>query len=236
MFAANARVAADRSVSGFGEFEFKPLSYINVITGFNNSGKTSVLEALYLLFATKEQLQLCPVAFRSAQGDASERYEHFWRWLLPGGEFSEEASVFAETDDKKRLGLKLRRAVQAPNRPTQPDGLAFQFLDSSRSNSTLSLSPGGQLGNLAPRPWPRMQFFSPKFSDPAVDAEMYNQVQLIGGGEEQLFELMKVVDPRLRKLRYAKITKQPLVYADLGLRSLIPASQMGQAFCRMLTL
>lgn len=81
-----------------------------------------------------------------------------------------------------------------------------------------------------------MQFFAPRMSDPVTDAEQFNKVQLIGGGEERLLDLMRVVEPRLRKLRYAKVTKQPLLYADMGMASLIPASQMGQAFCRMLTL
>ena len=73
-------------------------------------------------------------------------------------------------------------------------------------------------------------------ADPVLDAEQFNKVQLIGGGEERLLDLMRVVEPRLKKLRYAKITKQPLLYADIGLQALIPASQMGHAFCRMLTL
>jgi AAA15 family ATPase/GTPase len=81
-----------------------------------------------------------------------------------------------------------------------------------------------------------MEFFSPRMSDPVLDAEQFNKVQLIGGGEERLLDLIRIVEPKLRKLRYAKITKQPLLYADVGLSSLIPASQMGHAFCRMLTL
>jgi hypothetical protein len=35
---------------GLSDLDFDPLSRINVLTGFNNSGKTSVLEALYLLW------------------------------------------------------------------------------------------------------------------------------------------------------------------------------------------
>jgi AAA15 family ATPase/GTPase len=74
-------------------------------------------------------------------------------------------------------------------------------------------------------------------ADAVLDAEQFNKVQLIRGGEEKLLELISVVEPRLKKLRYAKITKQPLIYADVGLHGgLIPASQMGHAFCRMLTL
>jgi predicted ATPase len=47
---------------------------------------------------------------------------------------------------------------------------------------------------------------------------------------------MHVVEPRLQKLRYSKITSQPLVYAHLGFQHFLPATQMGQGFSRLLTL
>jgi len=47
---------------------------------------------------------------------------------------------------------------------------------------------------------------------------------------------MRIIEPRLQKLRYSKITSQPLVYAHLGFAHFIPATQMGQGFSRLLTL
>jgi predicted ATPase len=200
-----------------------------MLTGFNNSGKTTVLEALYLLFANHGQLMNYPNVFRSAQADQAERYEHFWRWLLPDGEIDKESRLHAINDDKRRLGIIVKRHQQ------QQRTLTVQFLDSSKGSVTWSVA-GNQFGQLQERSWPRMEFFSPRMTDPVLDAEQFNRVQLIGGGEERLLDLIRVVEPRLRKLRYAKVTKQPLLYADIGLHSLIPASQMGHAFCRMLTL
>jgi AAA15 family ATPase/GTPase len=215
---------------GLRDVSFEPLSRINVLTGFNNSGKTTVLEALYLLFADGNQFQNYPSIFRSSQTDQAERYEHFWRWLLPGGDFQKgEAELHVITDDKRKLGIIVKRNQQNAKM------LSVQYLDSSRSSVTWGVSEGG-FGQLQTRNWPRMQVFSPRMSDPISDAEQFNKLQLISGGEERLLGLMRVVEPKLQKLRYAKITKQPLVYADVGLTSLIPTSQLGHAFGRMLTL
>ena len=215
---------------GLRDLSFEPLSQINVLTGFNNSGKTTVLEALFLLFANPDQFKNYPGVFRSSQTDQAERYEHFWRWLLPGGDLEQEAKLHANTDDKRKLGIVVKK------NPQQREMLTIQYLDSSRASVSWTVAPNGFGQFQARTTWPRMEFFSPHMSDPVLDAEQFNRLQLIGGGEEKLLELMRVVEPKLRKLRYAKITKQPLVYADIGLGSLIPTSQMGHAFGRMLTL
>lgn len=214
---------------GLHDLGFQPLSKINVLTGLNNSGKTSVLEALYLLFAQEQQLTEYPDVFRSAQVPPQERHEHFWKWLLPNGDLMKEADLHVTTSDKRRLRTVVKRHAQNAN------VLTVQHMDSSRGSTVVNVT-NGAVGASAPRPWPRMQRFSPRLSNPVTDAEQFNKVQLRADGEERLLELLKVIEPRLRKLRYARITKEPLVYADVGLGTLIPASQMGQAFGRMLTL
>ena len=217
------------SFRGLCDLDFTPLSRINVLTGFNNSGKTSVLEALYVMLADHAQLVLYPQIFRSAQQQPNEQYEHFWKWLLPNGDVRKEADVSVITSDKKKLRMVLKK------HPQQQNTLTIQYSDSSRGSVTVNVANGG-IPAIATRAVPRMQFFSPRLGSPVVDAEAYNRVQLLSDGEDMLLELMKVVEPRLRKLRYAKVTKESLVYADVGLGTLIPAYQMGQAFCRMLTL
>jgi predicted ATPase len=49
---------------GFEDFEMNDLGRINLLVGTNNSGKTSVLEAIYLL---------------SAAGDAQSLWQLLWR-------------------------------------------------------------------------------------------------------------------------------------------------------------
>lgn len=47
---------------------------------------------------------------------------------------------------------------------------------------------------------------------------------------------MREVEPRVRRLRYAKLpgTQSPLIFVDIGLSRAVPATQMGQAFNRIL--
>ena len=49
----------------FTGLEIAPLQRINLFAGANNTGKTGILEALYLLFGDDEQLRQLPSAFRS---------------------------------------------------------------------------------------------------------------------------------------------------------------------------
>ena len=73
---------------------------------------------------------------------------------------------------------------------------------------------------------------------PALDAELYNQATLLEGGEETLLQLLREIDPRLRKLRYARApgTDQPLVDACFGLKSALSLTQTGEGFSRLFSL
>jgi len=48
--------------------------------------------------------------------------------------------------------------------------------------------------------------------------------------------LLRVIEPRLVKIRPAQVGKQPSIYADIGLSELIPVSQLGQGFSRVLSI
>jgi len=82
----------------------------------------------------------------------------------------------------------------------------------------------------------RMSHLSVRPSNPVEDAEKYNQIALEADGERRFETIMREVEPRLKRLRYAKLpnTNSPLVFVDLGLSRSVPATQMGQAFNRLL--
>ena len=70
------------------------------------------------------------------------------------------------------------------------------------------------------------------------DADLYNQVTLLEGGEEKLLQLLREIDPRLQKLRYAKApgTSQAQVYAHFGLKNALSITQTGQGFSKLFSL
>ena len=73
-------------------------------------------------------------------------------------------------------------------------------------------------------------------SHPVQDAEKYNQIALESQGEARFEGIMREVEPRLKRLRYARLpgTNSPLVFVDIGLSRAVPSTQMGQAFNRIL--
>lgn len=246
------------SFRGLEKIEIQNLSRINVITGGNNFGKTSVLEALYFLLATPDQLNRLPRVFRNFQDSAQEQFSHYWLWLLPDRDRNRQAIVRASTPvagkfcstlsskaiEDTTLDYRTERSIVIPN----------NVLLTATRNGTLGLhgfslggieftpSPIAHEGKKAFRIGPEgfqscLAVFADWRKKPDEEAEKYNGV-VVSGGEDKLVELLRCVEPRLKKLRYAKITQQALIYADIGIRTnvLIPTSQMGQAFERLLTL
>jgi ABC-type branched-subunit amino acid transport system ATPase component len=74
--------------------------------------------------------------------------------------------------------------------------------------------------------------------DPSHLSELFNQIAPLNPENETRLEdlLRRSIEPRLRRLRYAKLqgTRNHLVYVDLGKAPMIPVTQMGQAFARTL--
>jgi ABC-type branched-subunit amino acid transport system ATPase component len=72
--------------------------------------------------------------------------------------------------------------------------------------------------------------------NPVEAAERFNEIAQVRDGEQRFEEAMRHIDSRVKRLRYLKPprTSTPLVYVDLGLSKILPATQMGQAFNRLL--
>ena len=52
--------------------------------------------------------------------------------------------------------------------------------------------------------------------------------------KSQVEALLKKVEPRLQSIESLQTGKEPLLYADVGLSEMIPVTQMGQGFSRLL--
>lgn len=109
--------------------------------------------------------------------------------------------------------------------------------ESLASVSKVSKGDGGvSSGTQIALTWPSMNTFSVSLSNPAEDADLFNLISAKRGGEERVVELLRVIEPRLQDLKYLKLGQQPLVYADVGMEDLIPITQLGQGFTRLLRL
>jgi ABC-type branched-subunit amino acid transport system ATPase component len=227
---------------GLKDVTLRELRRVNLLVGGNDTGKTSVLEALILLLGDGGSVSELPMTFRSNQsggiaGNNSDDKENFWPWLFYDRNPANQIMVSAKAENGQTLTLNSilgSKIVAAPapkiallTRTTATEGR----LDLVRYNQEdvqihgIPSQVGYHVSRLSVRP-----------TNPVQDAEKYNQIALESDGEIRFEQIMREVEPRLKRLRYAKLpgTTLPLVFVDLGLSRSVPATQMGQAFNRIL--
>jgi AAA ATPase-like protein len=218
---------------GFKSLSLEGLRRVNLLVGGNDTGKTSVLESLVLLLGDGQAIQSLPTEFRRTEGGGVDFFENFWLWMFYDHAPERGFSLNVEGDDGTRVSV-----VAAPKPHASAQQNVIRRFD-GQSEHTLLLYQAGSVnthgGAEAPPRW-RASRLSVKPTSPVHDAEKYNLVALDPRGEEKIERIMSEIEPRLRRLRYAKLpgTNHPLVFADIGLSRAVPSTQMGEAFNRIL--
>jgi hypothetical protein len=245
------------SFRGFTDLAVSSLKRINLIAGANNTGKTGILEGLYLLFANDlNQVLRLPSVFRSnVSGQpgqpSNDDFPTFWQSLF----YDKQTATLARVSGKPDSGAA--SAFQLSSGPNGSIQILYEGLGVGPGGSSelqirmtgqrlgggspangfqISAGGGGQ-GGKNPFATPFI-VLSTRLEHPTRDADLYNQVTLLEGGEERLLSLLHEIDPRLQKLRYAKApgTQAPLVYAHFGLKNALSMTQTGQGFSKLFSL
>jgi AAA domain, putative AbiEii toxin, Type IV TA system len=211
---------------GLEHVKFENLGRVNLIVGGNNVGKTSVLESLVLLCGNMNQLKDLPTTFRELPQKGDDEMESYWKLLL------REERIFE---------FRIFSDIGSVEGCEDTEGeWVFSHLNSNGHDLGISVI-FGLLGSVSIENFKapfHLSILSTKQKDPAAISELYNRIAPLNpDNEEKLEELLrKSIEPRLRRLRYARPegTKTHLVYVDLGEGKMIPFTQMGQAFARTL--
>jgi hypothetical protein len=88
---------------GLEHVKFENLGRANLIIGGNNTGKTSILEALVLLHGNQQQLESLPSTFRVMPKNGQDTGQGFWKYLVRGGRIPDFSII---TDNEKSLALR----------------------------------------------------------------------------------------------------------------------------------
>lgn len=212
-----------KNFRGIEHARFENLGRANLIVGGNNAGKTSVLEALVLLNGNKQQLSELPSKFRELPNGDSDSIPAFWM-MLPRSPFR---GGFLLQSDSVSVALSIDSNVWQLSRGKSGtmDGMV-----TIRGNSKLII---GDIATYYPT-----SILPTRLADPAKVSDWFNQIAPLNPENESRIEdlLRKSIEPRLRRLRYAKPQnlKNHMVYADVGEGTMFPYTQLGQAFTRTL--
>ena len=76
-----------RNFRGLKDVKLKELRRVNLLVGGNDTGKTTVLEALLLLLAEGSLITELPIVFQKQPGqrtasESNDDRENFWNWLF----------------------------------------------------------------------------------------------------------------------------------------------------------
>jgi hypothetical protein len=212
---------------GLKNISIPHLARVNIVVGENDTGKTSLLEAITLASNDWGILNELPGKFRPCSRKGETDY---WRWSFINKERKAQFLIKFDTGESAELcmrgaaladGMDLHRWRGAPD---QPAPVSKIHLRTNVEPRVVGSPPGFDLLILSTAPV-SMEVISDKYGRVAAKAK----------GEDEVYRAMQAVEPRLEKLRYLPSEmEESIVYAYVSLSEGIPVSQMGQAFYRLL--
>ena len=246
----NFRILDDLRIGG--------LSRINLIAGRNGSGKTSLLEAIFLLAgAGNPQLAANANVIRITRGSearsdeeiSTAEIEGLWKVLFSNLDTTRTMEVTCDHALRGRLTLEValgtRRATSVPldhvgdgvatNLPDERS-LTFRFTDSEglQAESHISIKGRG------------LEFEANKSTNAPFNASILlsrsgsvqQDAAFLGGLRRQkrgdvLLEALRVVEPRLESIEDISAGGSPMIWGDIGLSELVPLPVMGEGMTRI---
>lgn len=234
---------------GFDHLLLGDLSRVNLITGRNNTGKTSILEALFLHAGYHNPGLATRVnAFRGLESARPEPTE-VWGWLFHSKNVAQAIRLTSLDDDASTRELVVSLAganevsdsdaatsdAQTGTRPVELM-LAYSTSTGESSHASARLTEGGirlQLGR--PSPAGGGVFVSAGLFAHGEDAERLSRLQEVHR-EDEVRDALRIVEPRLRRIVVSVVGGTALVQGDIGMGRLLPVAFMGEGCARLLSI
>jgi hypothetical protein len=238
----------------FAGLHLKQLARVNLIAGRNNTGKTALLEAIYL-HCHPANCTL-PVQVNLGRGieEPSNDVEGVCRWLfwqghLPAGlelaSWDDKGVYRAVTiklldpalareqvaEDEKMLGLRGLLESEAPR-------LVITYEETNKASvSSIGFAREGHFHSISARiPWkvPCLLVTS-GLSPSQSDVEFFGKLEL-DKRQEEILPSLRILEPRLERLSVIPLAGKPILHGDIGLSHLVPVPFMGEGVRRLLSI
>lgn len=228
---------------GIRTLEMNDFRRVNILTGKNNCGKTSVLEALY--FLSRSDARATGTIF-SVYRNIKTLNEDYWRSFFYESEA--QAKVIGTYGDEKRsLILKLYRAFgqfedvlsSALMNSDSINGIAVEYARKENTFKFSIISADNQQGfeidpkeDISAGKFPSVSstlFISPTYLTDAP--KRFSSLEL-NKEESGITEAIKNIEP---SINYIKLIYQTF-YCDIGKDRLLPLNVMGDGMVRMFSI
>ena len=237
-----------RNFRGFKALKIEQLSGINLIAGKNNSGKTSLLEAIFLLCgAGNVQLAINTNVIRAVEPGAPLN-DPYWKQLfydldmrshieIKAYDKSRVQSTLKITSERQPIteaSLKRTNGISAAN--LFDEGyLAFQFTGPSSQTVKCHIRRKEQGFEIKPpssNPLFRAIILLSRNRNTREDAMRLGQLRRRKQGS-LLLKALQVIEPRLQSIEDNTSSGTPMIWGDIGLSELVPLEAMGEGMTQI---
>lgn len=245
-----------RHFRGIRQLQLDGFRRLNLLVGKNNSGKTSIMEAIFLLVggATNPQLPLTIGQLRG-QRSGREHPDSTWRCLFHGMDPAKPIEIEAETMHEPRP-RKLRIEAVCTSRDDEEDialGVASSETDTIISELRLNYTDSADREFITKAKFDRntrhidaptterddfvrTTFLSARsYSSLERDARQFSHLVKIRQ-ETEVVEALRTIEPRIERIEVVTEFGGASVYVDLGLSALIPLAACGEGFVRFFSI
>jgi AAA15 family ATPase/GTPase len=227
---------------GIDSLELNDLKKINLIVGRNNCGKTSILEALFLLSGmSNPQLPFIIQQLRDMLITDDDGFSHLFKFCQTG----EKIKISGKMDMDLR-NLEIEPDYPFPEESTQVDktikhssssiasisGLRLNFRTGKNDMYSLNFSLKDNKITLAPNYKEKLEchFITPANYWNGIDAKINSLI--INKKKDVLIRILKMIDPQIENFEMGGKN----IYIDIGQPKLLPINVMGDGIRRIVAL
>lgn len=199
---------------GIGDLELTGLKRVNLIVGDNNSGKTSLLEAI-VAAASPGFVPKLPGIFRANSGKVAERY---FKWLLKDREMLSQIKIHGP-------GKQIELSMTQWGEITPPPG-----------TEGVQEFGGVRFWHEGSKSYFKSRVVSVQHQAPDSIIDNFADTVRSPENERRLESLLNRIDPRIQSARLDRIEGEEVVSLDVGLSERVPLSQLGQGVHRIVSM
>ena len=241
-----------RKFRGLSDLKIDKLGRINLVTGHNNSGKTTLLEALFLLSGGGNPHLLFNVsAMRGIQpvaGPTEVIEEVFWKPLFSGLDMARGIEISGshaffgplKLEIAQVLPERIELPLDAPDltslgRTHSKHELEFSFATGSAPQNKSRIRASGQalqIDSSDKAPPFVANLLSSRVGNAGEDVVRLGQLRKRKQGH-LVVDALRVFEPKLRSIEDNSAGGSPMIWGDIGLSELVPLAVMGEGMMRI---
>ena len=245
-----------RRFRSFEQFRIDGLRRINLLVGMNNTGKTSLLEAVFLLGGASNPVFPMTIAQLRGQKLGGALPDPIWRSLYRNFDPSESIEIAGRWNDEpeqRQLSVEAL-AVSAYSDFSEPlavgtgaadeisiGGLRLRYQPAQGNPIVTEAVFDPKTGNVNAPSQQRTDFVrstylsARAYSSLARDAEQFSYLVKIKR-EQEVVDALKIVDDSIKRFEIVSEAGASTIYADIGLSALAPLAVCGEGMVRLFSI